>query len=298
MQKSLELMNVKFHTLFSDLFGKTSSAFIEAILSGERDPLAFLPLVKGGIKADREKILQSLEGNWRSEHLFTLEQSYEMHKNYQQRIAACDLEIEKHLIQYSASLNEGLLEPAMPKPVDAEEEPVKKKKQRGAPPFNVREYVKKIYGTDVMAIYGISDMSALEILAEAGADLTKWPTSKHFVSWLNLSPNNKQSGGKIISSKLMKKKPNAASQSFRTAANTLQRSNHWLGDFFRRMKSRGGNKYAIVATANKLATIFYLMVTQKQKFTPVALIAYQQKQHQSKIAFYERKLNELKGAAA
>lgn len=72
LQKSLELMNIKFHTLFADLFGKIGSAFIEAILGGERDPEAFLPLVKGGIKADRKKILQSLEGNWRSEHLFTL----------------------------------------------------------------------------------------------------------------------------------------------------------------------------------------------------------------------------------
>ncbi len=96
----------------------------------------------------------------------------------------------------------------------------------------------------------------------------------------------------------MKKKPNAASQAFRIAANTLQRSNHWLGDFFRRMKSRGGNKYAVVATANKIATIFYLMVTQQEQFTPVDLEVYQKKQQQSKIAFYERKLNELKTAAA
>jgi transposase len=298
MQKSLELMNIKFHTLFADLFGKTSSAFIEAILGGEREPSAFLRLVKGGIKADKEKILQSLQGNWRSEHLFTLRQSYEMHRCYQQRISECDTEIENQLQQYEASINEGEVSPKEP----VAEQPLtviaKKKKQRGAPVFNVRQYLEKIYGTDVMAIYGISDMGGLEILAETGADLSKWPTKNHFVSWLNLCPNNKQSGGKLISSHLMKKKPNAASQAFRIAANTLQRSNHWLGDFFRRMKSRGGNKYAVVATANKIATIFYLMVTQKQQFTPVDLDAYQKKQQQSKIAYYERKLNELKTVAA
>jgi transposase len=284
--------------LFADLFGKTSNAFIEAIIGGERDPKAFLPLIKSGIKADREKILQSLEGNWRSEHLFTLKQNYEMHKIYQEHIKSCDAEIEKHLIQYGASLHEGLIESDDKKPVEQAEDLIKKRKHRGSPQFNVREYLKTLYGTDVMSIYGISDMSGLEILAETGADLSKWPTAKHFVGWLNLSPNNKRSGGKLISSKLMKKKPNAASQSFRVAANTLQRSNHWLGDFFRRMKSRGGNKYAIVATANKLATIFYLMVTKKQKFTPVSLEAYQQKQKKAKIAFYEKKLNELKAVAA
>lgn len=110
-----------------------------------------------------------------------------------------------------------------------------------------------------MALYDLSEMGGLEILSEVGNDLSKWETRKHFVSWLNLCPNNKVSGGKLISSKLLKKKPNAACQAFRIAANTLQRSNHWLGDFFRRMKSKGGNKYAVVATANKIATIFYKM---------------------------------------
>ena len=159
-------------------------------------------------------------------------------------------------------------------------------------------YLEKIYGTDVLAIYGLSENSGLEILAETGTDLNKWPTEKHFVSWLNLSPNNKVSGGKLISSKLLKKKPNAASQAFRIAANTLQKSNHWLGDYFRRMKTKGGNKYAVVATANKLATIFYKMVINKEAFTAVDLAIYQAKHQLAKIAYYERKLKELKTGAA
>jgi hypothetical protein len=76
MQKSLELMNVKFHTLIRDTTGKTGTAFIEAILSGERNPAAFMPLIDGRVKADRNRIIESLEGNWRSEHLFTLQKSY------------------------------------------------------------------------------------------------------------------------------------------------------------------------------------------------------------------------------
>lgn len=141
-------------------------------------------------------------------------------------------------------------------------------------------------------------MGGLEILAETGADLSKWPTENHFKSWLNLCPNNKLSGGKLISSKLLKKKPNAASQAFRIAANTVQRSNHWLGDYFRRMKSKGGNKFAIVATANKIAKIFYKMVTEQKDFMPADLEAYQQKYKQAKIAFYKKKLQQLQSAAA
>jgi transposase len=116
-----------------------------------------------------------------------------------------------------------------------------KKRIKNAPKFDTRSFLTSILGVDVMAIYGLSEISALEILAETGADMSKWPSEKHFVSWLNLCPNNKISGSKMISSMIMKKKPNAASQAFRMAANAIQRSDHWLADYFRRMKSKGGN---------------------------------------------------------
>lgn len=296
MQKSLELMNIKFHTLFADITGQTSTAFIEAILAGERNPKNFLPLVNKHIKAGEEEILKSLEGNWRSEHLFTLEQSYEMNKIYQQKIANCDAAIEERLQCYQAFVNDG--EYNQEKKGGPSEKKIKKRKHRGTPKFDVRSYLEKIYRVDVLSIYGLSEMTGLEILAETGADLSKWPTDGHFRSWLNLCPNNKISGGKLISSKLLKKKPNAASHAFKMAANTLQRSNHWLGDYFRRMKSRGGNKFAVVATANKIATIFYKMVTKQEAFKPVELEVYQQKYKQAKIAFYEKKLMELKKLAA
>jgi len=295
MQKSLELMNIKFHTLFADITGKTSLAFIEAILAGERNPENFLPLVDGRIKANREEILKSVVGTWRSEHLFTLAQSYEMTKVYTEKITACDRAIEERLQCYQAFTNYGECDAV----VSANNKPVlRKKKQRGAPVFDVRSYLKKIYKADVLAIYGLSEMGGLEILAETGVDLKKWPTKNHFKSWLNLCPNNKISGGKLISSKLLKKKPNAASQAFRIAANTVQRSNHWLGDYFRRMKSKGGNKFAVVATANKIAMIFYKMVTEQKDFIPVNQEAYQLKYKQAKIAFYKKKLLQLESAAA
>jgi transposase len=135
-------------------------------------------------------------------------------------------------------------------------------------------------------------------MSETGTDLSKWPTEKHFVSWLNLCPNNKISGGKLISSQLLKKKPNAAAQAFRYAANALQRSNHWLGDYFRRMKTKGGNKYAIVATARKLATIYYKMVRHKEQFKPFDNQEYKQKFQRAKIEYLERTLLKLKAEVA
>lgn len=162
------------------------------------------------------------------------------------------------------------------------------------PTLGTMPYLKRIFGVNVLAIYGLSDVGALEILAETGTDLSKWSTEKHFVSWLNLCPNNKISGGKLISSKLMKKLPNPASQAFRAAANGVQKSDHWLGSYFRRKKAKGGQKYAIVATANKLATIYYKMVRDKKEFQPIDLLQYQEKYRLAKIQYLEKSLTKLK----
>src|SRR5258708_40063216 len=133
----------------------------------------------------------------------------------------------------------------------------------------------------------MKDVSAMEILEETGTDMSKWETAKNLIGWLNLCPNNKITGGKLVSSKLMKKKANPASQAFRKAANACQRSDHWLGDYFRRMKAKGGNKYAIVATANKIATIYYKMGSEKIEFNPPDLNKYQEKRKNAKIAYLE-----------
>ena len=150
--------------------------------------------------------------------------------------------------------------------------------------------MEKINGVDVMEIYGISETTALSIHAEIGTDITKWENEKKFVAWLNLCPNNKITGGKLISSSILKKKAGIASQAFRAAANGLQRSDHWLGDYFRRKKAKGGNKYAIVATAAKIAIIYYKMVKEKVAFCPVDVEEYRKKYKEDKIQRLENQL--------
>lgn len=296
MQKSLELMNIKTHTVIRDIVGKTGTAIIEAIIAGERKPENFMQYVDPRIKADKETLIKSLQANWRKEHLATLRLSYEMYKIFQQKIIEVEKEIEETLQQYLAIKNEGVIE-AIEKQTPSDDKKKLKRKTKNQPNFNTRQYIRKILQVDVIEIYGISEISALEILSETGPDLSKWPTGDHFASWLNLCPNNKISGGKLISSTRLKKKPNAASQAFRSAANALGRSDHYLGDYFRRMKAKGGNKYAIVATARKLALIYYKMVRYKEEFNPVDLTEYQEKYKAAKIAYLQRKLEQLKAAA-
>lgn len=298
IQKSLELMNIKFHTVIRDITGVSGMAVLNAILEGERKPENFIPLLDYRIKADRETIIKSLEGKWQDEHLFTLKHSYGMYLYYRSIIIECEVEIEKYLERMEAKTQEGEIsdKPTVSEQTKPAREP--KMKYKNSPKIPVRQYLEKIHGVDVLAIYGLSDNGGLDLLAETGTDLSKWQDENKFVGWLNLCPNHKISAGKVLSSKVKKMKANAASKAFKYAANAVQRSDHWLGDYFRRMKAKGGNKYAIVATANKMARIYYKMLTQKVPFMPVEISTYQQQRQQKQIAYLERKLEKLKAAAA
>jgi transposase len=297
MQKSLELMNIKVQGVINDIMGKTGRAIVEAIIEGERSPENFMVFVDHRIKADRATLKKSLTGNWRDDQLFLLSENYELYKYLQQRIDKCDQEIELALQKQVAIKNEGIIEAIETSDKEPAKKKLKKKKSKNHTTFNAREYLEKINGVDVMEIYGISETTALSIHAEIGTDIAKWENEKKFVAWLNLCPNNKITGGKLISSSILKKKAGIASQAFRAAANGLQRSDHWLGDYFRRKKAKGGNKYAIVATAAKIAIIYYKMVKEKVAFCPVDVEEYRKKYKEDKIQRLENQLLKLKQAA-
>jgi transposase len=297
IQKNFELMNLKIHTVIADITGKTGKAIIEAIIAGERKPENFLALIDERILATEEDILKSLEGNWRRECVFLVKQCYWQSKELQAHISECEKEIEGLLEQMTAVANEGIIETAPAKDKGdgkRQKEKKKKRKNKNTPRYDVRAYLEQIHGVDVLEIFGISEISALEILSETGTDLSRWPTANHFVSWLNFCPNNKITGGKLVSSMIMKKTPNNAAQAFRAGANGLRRSDNWLGDYFRRMRAKGGHKYAVVATARKLALIYYRMVRYKEAFKEVDMEAYKDKQRQAKISYLENRLAQLR----
>lgn len=120
-----------------------------------------------------------------------------------------------------------------------------------------------LWGVNTMSITGMSAGSVLQLIGELGTDFVqKFDSPAKFCKWCNLVPNNKISGGKLISSRVPKRK-NPVGQVFRQCANTVSKSKNPMGFYFRRIKSRGGHMAAIVATAHKIAEIFYIMVRDK-----------------------------------
>ena len=287
IQKALELMNIKLHTIISDIDGKTGLLILEAILAGERDPEVLADMRDKRIKASREDIIKSLEGHWTTEHLFELRQCYQLYRIHRQMIDECDKEIEKQLVIQIASRNEGVI-PDIPK--------VKRKVSgKHKIKFNLTADLKEILKVDVTEVFGINELGALTILSEVGCDMTKWKTEHHFTSWLGLAPNTKISGGKVMSSRIMKKKHHAG-QAFRMAANGLYSSKSPLGDYFRRLRAKAGAPKAVVASARKLAIIYYKMVSNKEAFNPKALEEYRKKYNEKKINQLKRKIAQLEAA--
>ena len=163
---------------------------IEAIVGGERNPRTLARLRDPRIKADETTIAKSLQGHWREEHIFELTQALELYRAYQARIAECDREIEAQLERFEDS-SDG--EPPAPNG--------EKRNQKNAPRFDVQGQLYRMTGVDLTRIDGVDGFTALKVVSEIGTDMTKWPSAKHFASWLGLSPNNRITGGRVISSK-------------------------------------------------------------------------------------------------
>lgn len=263
MQKALEQMNIKLHHVIDDITGVTGTKIIQEILKGERDPLKLAQLKHFRIKATLQEIVKSLEGDYRSEHLFALKQSFDSYNFKKAQIVECDVELEKMLQEMDKTLKQSTFD------FLEEEGQIKKKKKRkpkrNAPSYDAHSYLKNIVGVDLTEIPGIKELTAQTIIFEIGLDMSKWATSKHIASWIGLAPNPQKSGGKIIKQRT-KKISNRAANALRMGASTLQNSKTYLGAFFRKVLFRSGRAAAITATARKLLVIIYNMLKNKTPY--------------------------------
>ena len=247
MQKALTFMNLQLHHVVEDITGVTGMKIIRAIVAGERDLDVLAAMRDARCKSTLATVRASLVGNYQAEHLFALTQALALYDFYQLRIAECDLAIETTL----ATLNEGRTAPDEPLP-----EPRHRTRQTNAVAFDTRPVLYQLTGVDLTQIHGIGPYLALRLIGECGTDLSRWPTAKHFTSWLTLSPGCKISGGKVLSSHTRKSK-NRLSTQLRLAAVSVGRTDTALGAFYRRLSARIGKAKAVTATARKIAVLFY-----------------------------------------
>jgi transposase len=283
MQKALQQMNVQLHHVLSDVTGVSGLTIIQAILEGQRDPVALAAMVDHRVRASQGTIQKALVGDYRPEHLFELKTALELYHTYAEKIHACD----EQIVSQTAGLPDPVDPSLKPLPARKEGRAAHKDKMVGQ---DMREWLYKKLGADLTAIEGIGVTTALVVLTEVGPDLSRFPSEKHFASWLGLCPDNRISGGKVLSSRT-RRVINRVADALRIGATSLERSLSALGGFYRRMKAKLGAAEAVTATAHKLARLVYRLIKHGEAYVRQGMADYEKK-------YQERKVYALKKTAA
>jgi transposase len=280
LQKALEEMNLKLTEVVSDVLGKTGLAILEAILAGERNPHRLAKLRDERCQRSAAEIAQALQGNWRDEHLFALQQALALYHFYHAQVRDCDAQIERLLKTLPARAAAAPLEP----------KPRRRGRLANDLPFDVRGLLYRMAGVDLTVIEGIDAKTALIVLSEIGVDVGRFPTIKQFISWLGLCPQHQASAGRIHSRRT-RRGGNRAARALRMAAQGCHRAHNALGAFYRRIKAHAGGGKAVVATARKIAERVYRLLRYGTEYIRQEQAAYE-------ASFRERQRRQLARKAA
>jgi transposase len=275
-------MNVQLHHVLSDVTGVSGRAIIQAILKGERDPVRLAALVDRRVRASQANIQKALAGDYRAEHPFELQTAWELYHTYEEKIRACD----EYIVAETARLPDQVDLSVKPLPDRKPGRAAHKDSMAGQ---DMRELACKKLGADLTAIEGIGVTTALVILTEVGPDVSRFPSEKHFTSWLGLCPDNRISGGKVLSSRTRKVTSRVA-DALRIGATSLERSQTAMGAFHRRMKAKMGAAEGVTATAHKLARTVYRLIKHGEAYVRQGVADYEKK-------YQEKKLRALKKTA-
>ncbi len=266
MQKALGLMNVQLHNAITDITGKTGMQILRDIVGGVTDPQALASHRDHRCRASEEEIAASLTGNYRPEHVFVLRQNLELYDAYQRQIEICDGQIESRLQQLAAKQT----------PPEARLPTARRRHrlQKNDPRFEIRSPLHRLSGADITQIDALGPYTALRLISEIGTDMNRWPTEKHFTSWLTLAPKNKITGGRLISSKTQPS-ANRAAAMLRMCAMGVGKTSTALGAYYRRIAYRVGKPKAITATARKLAILVYRVLRGDIDYSDPGADAYE-----------------------
>ena len=290
MQKALDQLNVKLHTVISQINGVSGLAVVRAILQGERDAAKLAGLCAENIfKKNRAQVVRSLHGLWKAEYLLALKQALAGWEFCQAQVSECDTTVTAQLAVLTRDL------PQPPAPATAAAAPRKKNPARHHVPHvpALHESLLTLTGgCDAAQLPGFTTTNWLRLLSEVGTALGRWRNEKAFCSWCRLSPGKDQSGK--VHRRARRRPKTAVGQIFRLAAHNIARSKYLaLGGFYRRLKARTSAAVANVATARKLAVMFYYAMREGLAYVERGLEAYEAAYRQTQERFLQKRATEL-----
>ena len=266
MQKALTEMNIRLTEVLSQIHGTSGLAIIEAILKGERNKEKLLKMCHSSIiKNKKDEVLKSLNGKYTQAGLFALQQAFDSYNFYQNQIQQCDQMLDKVIKR----MGDG--------GTDQKQQIPRKPIRHNKPDINNLgiSLIKIFGGKDATVLSGITDYTWMQLLSETGNELTRWPTEKHFTSWLGLSPGQ-HSSGKTKKNKRKAGRPKAG-QIFRQIAQSLITSKHIaLGAFGRKLRARKGPSIAIKSMARKLAVLYWRVMVKGLEYVENGIQKYEE----------------------
>lgn len=286
MQKALLQMNVQLSQAVTDITGVTGQLIIRAILSGVRDPKMLASLREPGCKKSEDEIGKALTGTWREEHLFILKQSVAIYDFYTQQLLECDVEIERIYGETRPDWAEGELQPLSSRKRNSHSKNARYDTEK------IRKHLKRVSGVDISLVDGFGVSLAQTVIMECGTDMTKFPTEKHFCSWLGVAPKHEISGNKVLKNTTLKTK-NRAGQAFRMAAQSVKQAECAFGVLYRRLRARLGPAQATVATAHAIARVVYRMLKYKVEYDPLSVNEYQKHYEEQQIKYMKKRAAKL-----
>jgi transposase len=281
IQKALMQMNLQLHHVVKDITGLTARRIIDAILVGERDPQKLATLRDRRCKETEATIAAALDGNYQEQHLFELKVAVEMFDAYSAKIQEGELAGQSVLQELAG---DDYVEP--------EKQASDWRIRSNGFSFNPQALITSVAGHDLLSLPGLGPATVITLISECGLDMTRWPSAKHFVSWLGLSPQNKISGGRVLSSRTRQGTTRAGS-AFWMAAVPISRTSTALGAFQRRLSARVGKSKALIATARKIAILYYKTIRYGMEFHEPGALAYQQASQERQMRGLERRARAL-----
>ncbi len=282
MQKALTQMNIQLDSVVSNLTGKTGLSILRAIVAGERDPEKLATLRDRRLRATQETVARSLYGNWRQEHLFALSQALAHYDFLAEQIAECDQAISDAL---------GRL-PTLTEQTSVPVKLLRNPHRSAAQQTQLHRALIEVLGVDLTTVPTLGVDTVLVLAGEIGADLSRFPSSEHFCSWLGLTPATHISGGKHLSGP-KRKVFNRAGQALRQAAANARRNQTFIGASHRARLARMDTAKAIKATAHQLARLIYAMLTKGQDYVEQGMEAFEARSKDRQLRSLQRKARQF-----
>ena len=298
IQKALTEMNLRLDSVISDIMGTTGQRILRAIIAGERDPERLAALRHRRIRASVDTIAASLEGTWREEHLFALEQAIQRYDFLELQIEECEARIMAQiecLTPPDDPADGGAPDDtlgAAPSGMASKNPPSSGGKKLSPQDRIMARALHKMMGVDLTAIPAIGPGTALVIASEIGPDFSAFPSPQHFCSWLGVAPGTRISGGKPLPGRAHKV-VNRVGQSLRMAAVAARTSQTFIGAKHRARLARKDKAVAITATARELACLIYLMVTRGEEYVEQGMDAYEKRRIDRTFTNLNRKARKL-----